>query len=276
MKFTAVRAELTDKLNQVSFGVAGRRSTLPALSHVLLKAQDDWLWLRTSNLETAVEVSMPVVVEEEGACTVIFGTFAKWIAAPLSKDEVTITLTKTKKGLPLELEVQCGRNYCTFKGLFPEDEMLTVRDAEVTAIVGAVDLIEGIRAVAWATMPEASATKIVCTGILLEVHEDKIRLVAMDGFNAAMYDLSARGTPEWGGLGDSVIVNRRSMQAVAKLVSGDVQIGIGEGFVSFKTDDVTVVARRLRARFLTINASLSMPKRVIRFGEYPSTSLPGC
>lgn len=249
MKFKADREELKGRLQEVRYGVGSKHSILPALSCVLLKAQGDRLQLRACNMETAVEVSMSVTVEEEGACAVVFDPLLKWVGAPLPKDTVTITLTKTKTGLPLSLRVQCGRNYSTHKGVFPEDEMPVARHLSPTAVVSAVDLIEAIQAVEWAVMPEKEATKIVCTGILLEVYEDKVRLVAMDGYNAAMYDLPARRTPEWGGLGDSVVVNHCSMDAVAKLVSGDVQIGFDEGFVSFKTDDVTVVGTTLEGAY---------------------------
>lgn len=245
MKFTADRAELAGKLNQVAPAVA-RDSTLPMLEHVLLQAEGEIVTLRASNLETGIRVSLPAVVEEEGACTAPFRALSDWVSAPLPKDQITLTLTSVNDA-PVSLRVQCGRNYCTLKGLFPEEEapVFPVADG-VAATTNAEALTSAIEGVSWAAMPEKNATMIACTGIMMEIREDGLRLVAMDGSNLAVHDCSLLG-----GFSSMapVIVNKPSMLAAASILSGEVEISVGEGHVGFRTDDVTLVATALMGEY---------------------------
>ena len=258
MKFVVNRAEMKSKLTQVAPAVA-KSSTLPVLEHVLLQASGETLTLRASNLETGIQVSLPAAVEEEGACMVPFKSFLDWIGAPLPKDQVTITLTSTLKGKeghksPVSLRVQCGRNYCTLKGLLPEEEapVFPVVDG-VTDTIHAGEFVTAVDAVEWATMPEAHATKIVCTGIRLEIQEDRFRLVAMDGFNLAVYDLPVHSPFAQTEL---VVVNKPSMLA-ASVLSGEIEVGVGENHVVFKTDDVTLAAATVVGEFPDYEAMLA-------------------
>ena len=247
MKFTADRVELKSKLTQVGKAVA-RGSTLPVLEHVLLRAEDESLMLRATNLETGIQVSMPAAVEEEGACTVPHERLLDWIGAPLTKAMVSLTLTETKAGAPVSLRVQCGRNYCTLKELFPEDEAPTFPVVDgVTAIVDADELARAVKGVGWATMPEkAGATHFERTGILLDVSVEALTLVALDGFNLAVYVCPRHGevAPVL-----PVVVNKSAMLAVASTLSGEVGISVGKDHVVFRTDDVTLVATTLMGEF---------------------------
>lgn len=71
-------------------GSINRYSTLEVLSHVLLSAKDDCIYLTTTNLDTTVCCSVPCTIAEHGSVTVPHKRLLDLLLA-VEKDEITLT-----------------------------------------------------------------------------------------------------------------------------------------------------------------------------------------
>ena len=68
MKLKIAKAALLEGLHVVQ-NVVGSRTTLPILNNVLLTAEDNKLWLTTTDLEVTVRCGVIAEVENEGIST---------------------------------------------------------------------------------------------------------------------------------------------------------------------------------------------------------------
>ena len=70
MKLSVTKAALLEGLHVVQ-NVVSVRSTLPILSNALLTAEDDKLWLTTTDLEVSVRCAIEADIEEGGISSVL-------------------------------------------------------------------------------------------------------------------------------------------------------------------------------------------------------------
>jgi len=174
MKFSCLQQDLLPALSAAARSV-GVRSTLPVLDNILLSAEGKNLKIAATNLEIGVIKNIPADIEVEGGVTVPAKTLVEIISAldqsqitfESEADNLTISSAQFKASLngiaatefpaiPLSLE----------KGVsFPKEAFLA---SSLILFASAVD--EG--------RPQL-------TGILTEVKEGKLELVATDGFRLA-------------------------------------------------------------------------------------------
>jgi DNA polymerase-3 subunit beta len=91
MKFTANAGTLAEHLYRVQ-GVASAKSTMPALTHVLLRADGQQLRLAATDLDLAMEDSVAVNVSTPGAIAVSAKHLFEVVKALPASGEVTVTL----------------------------------------------------------------------------------------------------------------------------------------------------------------------------------------
>ncbi len=69
MNFDIDKKELLKGLILVQ-SIAGRKTTLPILSHVLMEVEKDSLYLTGTDLETGIREGLPVNAQQEGKASV--------------------------------------------------------------------------------------------------------------------------------------------------------------------------------------------------------------
>ena len=159
---------------QIVQNIVSSKSPLPILSNILLEVKGTKLRLNTTDLDIGISCEIPVDIIEEGAITIPAKRFGD-IIRELPSGDITISV---KKNNQVDIE---GRQ-CRFKlGGLPRDEFPKFpefKDKEAIQIEQST-LKEMLRLTSFAVSHEES--RYVLNGILIEISDNVIRIVATDG-----------------------------------------------------------------------------------------------
>jgi len=159
---------------QVVQNVVAAKATLPILSNMLLETKKDSMRLYTTDLDIGISCEIAVNIIEDGAITIPAKRFAEVIRELPSGD----IIIHARKNNQIEIE---GQN-CKIKLLgLPKEEFPKFPEFKEKEIVRVkqTDLKEMFRLTSFAVSNEES--RYVLNGILMEVDQDMIRLIATDG-----------------------------------------------------------------------------------------------
>ncbi|HET8655668.1 MAG TPA: DNA polymerase III subunit beta [Longimicrobiaceae bacterium] len=238
MKFTITREKLQEGLAAVA-GSIPTRTTLPVLSNLLLETEDDAVRLSGTDLDTAVSVRVPAEVEEGGAIT-----------APARKlQEIARELPPAPASIATQgdaIVLTGGRSRFRLNGL-PRDEFPTfpaVSFEEAWQLTGK-ELNQLITHVSFAVSTEE--TRPILNGVLWELRENEMRMVATNGHRLAKMTLPREGG---GGTGD-LIVHPRALAQVQKLFSPEDQVEVGrsENHLGFRGEGVQIYTRLIEGPY---------------------------
>lgn len=239
MRFTCGRDALSDAIAVASRGVSSR-STLPILTGILLKAEDETLVLQATDLEIAVRHELAAQVETQGTVVVparLFSDMAR------SLPEETVSLD-TASG---SLAVTCGKAEFSLRTLPSEDfprfpETSPEQRCEIPADTFGEVAKQVLKAVS------KDETRPVITGVLVVVEGDTIRMVATDSYRLAVREAKL----EKGGDPLTAIVPAKALDEAAKVVdtAGEpVQMGVSQNQAVFSQGSTTFVSRLIEGQF---------------------------
>jgi large subunit ribosomal protein L17 len=107
MKIDCVQTKLAEALRKTE-RVSGKNTTLPILSAVLLEVKGGQLFVRATNLELGVEISIPVKVEKEGVVAVSSQALSSYISSLQGKN---VTLIAEEKIETTEAKAKAAARY---------------------------------------------------------------------------------------------------------------------------------------------------------------------
>ncbi len=213
MKVTVERVTLLKSLGRVH-RIVERRNTIPVLSNILLRVQDDGLLLKTTDLDIEVTETIAADTIQSGATT---------IPAHVIHDIVR----KFPEGAQISLEtsdeigqivVRSGRSRFVLQTL-PEADFPDIAEGDFSHefTIPAIDLKRLIEKTQFAISTEE--TRYYLNGIFFHVIEENgqtcMRAVATDGHRLARVDVpapaGAAGMP-------GIIVSRKAVGEILKLV----------------------------------------------------------
>jgi len=237
---------------QTVLNVVSTKSTLPILSNMLIETKADTLKLNTTDLDIGISCEIPVDIIEEGAITIPAKRFSD-IIRELPSGDIVIN---TKKNNQIDIE----GDQCRFKltGLPKEEfpKFPEFKDKEMTQIEQPV-LKEMLRLTSFAISHEES--RYVLNGILMEIADDTIRLVATDGRRLAKSEkkLSIPVKKEI-----SVIIPNKTVQEISRNLkdSGIVSFVQGTNQIFFDINGVLIASRIIEGEFPNYNQVI--PKAV--------------
>ncbi|MCR5481888.1 MAG: DNA polymerase III subunit beta [Clostridia bacterium] len=180
MKFTCTQQTLSKALNTVSKAVTNR-TTIPILKGILLDATEDGkLSLTASDMEISIEKKIDVDVIKPGKAVVQAKLFSD-IIRKLSSGEVLIELKENR-----QITIKNETSQFNIAGL-PEDEFPGTgeMDEDSEKLVFEKDMFKDmIKKTSFAASIDES--KGIIVGVLIEIEENSINMVALDGFRMAI------------------------------------------------------------------------------------------
>ena len=244
MRFTITRENLQQGLGAVA-GSIPTRTTLPVLSNILIEAEDGAVRMSGTDLDTAVSVRVAADVAEAGAIT-----------APAKKlqeiaRELPGTVEFTTQGDAIQ--ISSGRTRYKLNGL-PRDEFPAfpkVDFAESWRVTGQ-DLQRLITHVSFAASTEE--TRPILNGVLWQLGDGEMRMVATNGHRLAKITLSVDG----GGGGAAAaappgdfIVHPKALGQVQRLFRADdsVEVGRSENHIGFRGENVQIYTRLIEGPY---------------------------
>jgi DNA polymerase III subunit beta len=245
MELTVGKADLQKEL-QLCQGVVEKRSTIPILSNVLLKAADGRLQIAATDLDVTILSSCAARVTTPGGVTIEAKRLFDIIRS-MPDDDVHIALQDNNS-----VQIESGTAKFRLLGLPAEDypTLPTVNVAEAYSIpLGELKTMVG--KVKFAITHEE--TRFQLNGALLKVQPNKLEMVATDGHRMALINFPSAIT---GGKGKksgdlTILVPRKALGEIERLEGGEdgtVKFGVSDNQLFFDAGD-----RRLLARMIDVN-----------------------
>lgn len=226
---------------QIVQNIVSSKTTLPILSNILLETKGDKLQLNSTDLDIGISCEIPVEIMEEGAITIPAKRFGD-IVRELPMEDIVISV---KKNNQVDIE---GRQ-CRFKlsGL-PKDEFPKFpefKDKEAIQIEQAV-LKDMLRLTSFAVSHEES--RYVLNGVLMEISDEIIRIVATDGRRLAKIEKKL-STPVKNDI--AVIIPIKAIQEISRNLKdeGILSFVVGTNQLLFDIDGVLIATRMIEGEY---------------------------
>jgi DNA polymerase III subunit beta len=247
MKLVIERGELLRALGHVT-SVVERRTTIPILSNVLLKASDRALQFKATDLEREVSDEAPADVSQPGAVTVPAHVLHEIVRKLSDGAQVEMTRDAEKERLSL----RSGHSRFTLQTLAPEDfPDLAAGEFGHKFEIGAKDLKRLIDKTRFAISTEE--TRYYLNGIYLHTaqrgKEQMLRAVATDGHRLAQAELPA---PK-GAIGmPGIILPRKTVHELHRLIeesNSTVTVGVSAAKARFEIGTITLTSKLIDGTF---------------------------
>ncbi len=243
MKFECNQQLLTKALNIVSKAVTSR-TTIPILKGILLEVSEDGkLKMSASDLDITIEETVEIESGISGSIVVQSKLFGD-IIRKLPKATVSVELVDTN------VVIKCMNSEFSIIGL-SADEFPSIKNIEENQEYITFDktiLKEMIRKTSFAASVDES--KGVITGILIELLNDAINMVAIDGYRMAITREAMVNLEE-----KNVIISAKIMNEISKILSEaseeeNVNLILNDKKAIFIIGNVKVVLRLLDGEFI--------------------------
>ncbi|MCG8454916.1 MAG: DNA polymerase III subunit beta, partial [Holophagales bacterium] len=218
--------------------IVERRTTIPVLSHLLLRAEDDRLNLSATDLEVSLTSYCEGKVAEEGQIAIQAKKLVEIMRAS-EGDEVTLRMDSD--GV---LTILVGKSRFKIRGL-PAEDFPTLPavedDSRIEVPFGTFRAM--ISKVFFAISSEESRFQL--SGALLQVQDDLLTLVATDGHRLALVDAEVEGLEER----DGVLVPRKALQELQRFEGDEMVFRRSEHHLSFNIGRRQLICRILEGTF---------------------------
>ncbi len=240
MKFTCDRKKLIDGISKVQ-GAVGSNATLPALEGILFSAGNGYLTLTGYNMELGITTAIEANVEQAGEIVLSARVFGE-IVKKMPGDQIALETDDA-----LMCTVKSGRSKFAIVGMaaaeFPE---LPALSDGISFSFNAELLDNMVRMTRFAVAK--TDDKPMYTGILFQLEEGKITMVAVDG-----YRLAIRKEVITNDLNLKFIVPEKTLSEILKLLPENdekIQISVGKRHIVFEIGHILVVSRLLEGEFI--------------------------
>lgn len=243
MELTVAKSDLQKEL-QLCQGVVEKRSTIPILSNVLLKAADGKLQIAATDLDVTILSACPAKIAAPGGVTIEARRLFD-IVRSLPEDDVRITLQENNS-----VFIESGTAKFRLLGLPAEDyPTLPSVDVSEAYAISLEELKTMVGKVRFAITHEE--TRFQLNGALLKVQSSKLEMVATDGHRMALINFpkSANGKKKADEL--TILIPRKALDEILRLEAGEegtVLFGVSENQLFFEAGE-----RRLMARMIDVN-----------------------
>ncbi len=232
------RAQLLNELVPMQ-GIVERRTTIPVLSHLLLRAVDGKLQIAATDLEVSLTSWCEGEVAGEGALAVQAKKLIEIVRASAGED---IHLSVEQPG---SLTIKAGRSRFKIRGLPAEDfPTLPVVDESNVSTIPFLTFRAMISKVFFAISSEESRFQL--SGALLQMGEDSASLIATDGHRLSLVESEVLGLVE----SEGVLVPRKALAELQRFdVDGDMIFRRSEHHLAFMVGRRQLICRILEGTF---------------------------
>ena len=240
MKFSVTREHLLEGLQTVQ-NVVSTRTTLPILSNVLLKSQEDQLHLTTTDLDVGVRCAVEAQVDREGATTLPARRLFN-IVRELPTSDIHIEVDAKNIAT-----IKSGPSFFKIHGL-PEEEfppLASFEDANVFTIPRH-ELKENFKKTSYAISTDE--TRYVLNGVLMSFKDNKLTIVATDGRRLALADIELEFPRSQE---TELILPTKAVTELQRLLGedGDAKVSVSESQVAFDLGEAFLVSKMIEGNY---------------------------
>ncbi|MDD7363536.1 MAG: DNA polymerase III subunit beta [Peptoniphilus sp.] len=242
MKFQIEKSTLSSIVSMVSRAISSK-TNMEILEGIYMEAVDGELILRATDTEISMESRQACLVEEEGRIVLNASLFGN-IVRKLPSAMVYIQSDGQK------LSLKCEQAEFEIMGLNPEEypQIPELGSSEKIVVTGE-SLLKSFKETQFATSNDDM--RIVLTGVLLDVTNDDITFVALDGYRMAMSKIEGEQQIE-----RALILPARSVSEISKLIDENktLVIEIGNNHILIEFDGTKFFTKLLNGEFFQYNS----------------------
>ena len=246
MKFSCNTQALGEAVMNVSRAVSGK-SALPALEGILIATDGDKIILSGYDLEIAIKTTVRATVAEEGCAVLSAKLFGEMIR---KADSESITLNVDEKQAAV---ITAGNSKFSIMAIDANDypELPAISDNRSIEID-----CEMLKSMVEQTIfaVSTSETRPVHTGILFEIEDENLRLIAVDGYRLAIRNEKINNTGSM-----RFIIPAKTLNEILKLIGENdktVQFHVAARHISFDVGNFLVISRLLEGDFLDYKSAI--------------------
>ena len=241
MKIICEKDNILKALNSVTKAVA-TKTTMPILEGILIQTNDNEVKFTTYDLEIGIEYIINCEVQEQGA-TVVNAIMFSEIIRRLPDSEIKITLDE-KNLLVIECEGSLYKLATMNPEEFPELPQISIENSIEMEQNALKDMI---RKSIFAVSTEEN--RPIFTGCLFEIKNNKLNVVAVDGFRLAWKSKFLQNK-----INDfSAVIPGRTLNEINKIILDSydtIKIGVAKNQALFEMENCKIVTRLLDGEFL--------------------------
>ena len=241
MKFICEKEKLLKSINSVVKG-ASSKTTMPILEGILIQTNDNEIKLTTYDLEIGIEYVIESEIEEQGS-TVVNALMFSEIIRKLPDTQISIILNENNL-----LVIECEGSLYKLATMNPEEfPELPKINIENSIQLDQRTLKSMVRKSIFAVSIEEN--RPIFTGCLFEINENKLNVVAVDGFRLAWTSnfLENKST------NFKAVIPGKTLNEVNKILSDSydyIKIGVSKNQALFEMENCKIVTRLLDGEFL--------------------------
>ena len=245
MKIICEKDKILKALNSVTKAVASK-TTMPILEGILIQTNDNEVKLTTYDLEIGIEYIIECEVKEQGA-TVVNAIMFSEIIRKLPDTEIDIELNE-KNLLVIECEGSLYKLATMNPTEFPELPQINIENSIEIEHNALKDMI---RKTIFAVSTEEN--RPIFTGCLFEITNNKLNLVAVDGFRLAWKSRFLQTK-----INDfTAVIPGRTLNEINKIILDSfdtIKIGVAKNQALFEMENCKIVTRLLDGEFLNYSS----------------------
>ena len=241
MKFICYKDKLLKALNSVVKGVASK-TTMPILEGILIQTDTNEIKLTTYDLELGIEYTIDCEIIEQGN-TVVNALMFTEIIRKLPDTEINISINENNL-----LTIECEGSLYKLATMNPEEfPELPKIEIENSLSLEQSALKNMIRKTIFAVSTEE--TRPIFKGCLFEIKDNRLNVVAIDGFRLALRTLNIPFQ-----VNDfKAVIPAKTLNEVNKIITDSfdqIKIGVSKNQAVFEMENCKIVTRILDGEFL--------------------------
>ena len=240
MKFVCEKEKILKGINSVINGVS-TKTTMPILEGILIQTNENELKLTSYDLEIGIEYVLDAQVNEQGT-TVVNAIMFSEIIRKLPNAEIQIRINENNL-----LEIECEGSLYKLATMNPEEfPELPKINIDHFVKLEQTTLKNMIRKTIFAVSNEEN--RPIFTGSLFEVVNQKLNIVAVDGYRLAIKSKEVEDGNDF-----SCVIPGKTLNEVNKIIADSfdiITVGIAKNQALFEMENCKIVTRLLDGEFL--------------------------
>ncbi|CAB1255601.1 DNA polymerase III subunit beta [Clostridium sp. MT-14] len=244
MKIKCKKLDLQEAIITAQRAITGK-SSMPILNGLKLTASDNKIILIGSDIDLSIETKINADVEEEGTIVIDSRLFGE-IIRKLPDDNISISTIENNS-----VEILCQKSKFTLIYMNAEDfpEIPNIKENMIFSIPQKI-LKNMIKSVIFATAQDE--TRPILTGVLFEIKNKKLNLIALDGYRLALRSENLNT--------DNIInavIPGKTLNEVSKILEDNdknVNITFTPNHILFNLSNTKVISRLLEGEFIKYNS----------------------
>ncbi len=241
MKISCTKSDLLNGVN-TSLKAVSTRTTLPILQCILLQAVGDTFKLVSNDLELGIESYVKADIIESGSIALdakIFSEIVKKLPdadVSITVDESNLTTIICEKSV-FKIPGQPGTEFIQLPQI-TKDKNISISQSLLKEMIHQTIFSIAVKEI-----------KPILTGELLEIKNNSLSIVSMDGYRISIRQVAFDENFE----GTSVVVPGKTLNEISKILSGDIadmmSIYFTDKHILFELEDSIVVSRLLEGDY---------------------------